>query len=779
MLRWPSALLLLGAAVAAAQPPLAGTNFLQDAFGHEPLSANPLLSAEFPRVSLLLGNRTVQVEGRHGNEATLRAPGSEAVMLAHLEHHGAFEFCRIRHQPGSPIPPDELKLVWGFPMEFNESMTLDAGALAGHPLYLPDGTVPPAHFVNWGTLFYDRAANLALGTVLAGAAPAAKHWGRRTGRTGLTQLHFWTSMGRPDLEVTIFAYRPRDPRLWWAEWYQGQERRVPGSHAHLFPVLSPLETSWMPGEEQEVQIVPGPAEVGKAMEFVLIDDVAGKAVFRKRFEYQLPVTRLLLQVDDWPTGLYRAIVVPAGATIDASVRLMSEKMLSLIVRPARPRGSVLFIAPTDMWRAYAANGGHAMTSWRDDYHYDSVGYSPTVLNTRFQRTNHYYYGLYERHADIQHYRYLREVSQRDGFQIDYATQDDVALDRVRLGDYRLVLIGSHAEFVTAECYRRFREYMARGGAVMIHGGDSFAVMVEYLPSLRDRRYIWQRDHIWCHLTDQPDSFMPPRLLPPDAPPDAPITAPEAGDAIDYLNLFHVSVGYWPEGSAAVVANVDHPVMRGLGLKLGDPMPHAWAGEADMTYEPRAWDILLRSDRAVTEANESGLERVMQPAFHHEALMIHKNLRLAEVSGEGFTNVLADPGAEVFRTIYARTLHYLLDAALPLDHPESVEVTESDAGAEIHLRERVKLVAIRYSLPEFVDDRDPLWFRKPAPYAHYVVEGFSDGATWVVLADRTHGPWRGMQTDFVPPIPLSKIRFRGSFSNHTRFQVSGASVYRAR
>jgi hypothetical protein len=199
----------------------------------------------------------------------------------------------------------------------------------------------------------------------------------------------------------------------------------------------------------------------------------------------------------------------------------------------------------------------------------------------------------------------------------------------------------------------------------------------------------------------------------------------------------------------------------------------------MTYEPRAWDILLRSDRAVTEANESGLERVTQPAFHHEALMIHKNLRLAEVSGEGFTTVLADPASGVFRTIYARTLHYLLDAALPLDHPESVEVAEGVAGPEIDLHEPVKLAALRYSLPEFVDDRDPLWFRKPAPYAHYIVEGLSDGDAWIVLADRTHGPWRGMQTDFVPPIPLRKIRFRGSFSDNNRFQVTGMSVYRAR
>ena len=51
-----------------------------------------------------------------------------------------------------------------------------------------------------------------------------------------------------------------------------------------------------------------------------------------------------------------------------------------------------------------------MTSWRESWHYDSVGYSPTVLNTRFRRSNHYYYGLYERYSDIKHYRYLRELA---------------------------------------------------------------------------------------------------------------------------------------------------------------------------------------------------------------------------------------------------------------------------------------------------------------------------------------------------------------------------------
>jgi hypothetical protein len=764
------------AALSSDQP----LNVLENAFGIRTLGQSPLLSPQFPSLSLLLANRRVEVDARRSaNGVVLHAPGSQVTLVAQFTHEGAFDICRVRPEPGTPIPAEELKLIWAFPMEFNESMTLDAGALEGHPLYLPDGTIPPSHLLNWGTLFYDRSDNLALGTMLEGAVPAATRWGRRTGPTGPTQLHFWTQTGRPDLRLTIFAYRPRDQRLWWAEWYQDQEKRTPGSHPGLFPILSPLETSWAPGEQETIQIVPPPTEAGKAMELVLIDDVSASVLSRRRFVYELPVTNLRFEAGDWPTGLYRAIVVPAGAMFDPAVRRLDQKILSLIVRPRQPRGAVLFVAPTDMWRAYASNGGHAMTSWRDDYHYTSVGYSPTVLNTRYRRTNHYYYGLYERHSDILHYQFLRELVHKEGLQIDYCTQDDIALDRVRLSDYRLVLVGSHAEFTTAETYLRFRDYLARGGAVMIHGGDSFAVMVEYLPSLGDRRYIWQRDHIWCHLTDRPDSFMPPQLLPADAPATAPITAPVAGDAVDYLNVFHVSVGYWPEGSRAVVSNVDHPVMRGLGLKIGDPVPGVWAGEADIAYEPRAWDILIRSEKAVTEANESGLDRVQQPAFHHTGFMIHKNLRLAVVSSESFTNRLTDPESQLFRELYVRTFHYLLDSAVDLRRAEDVPPQQGSNGAEFAWSAPATLAAIQYELPDLIDYNDKLWFRKPAPYAHYLVEGSRDGMRWIVLADRTDGPWRGLQTDFLPTTALRQIRFRGTLSNGQSFQVKNVKAFRAK
>ena len=195
----------------------------------------------------------------------------------------------------------------------------------------------------------------------------------------------------------------------------------------------------------------------------------------------------------------------------------------------------------------------------------------------------------------------------------------------------------------------------------------------------------------------------------------------------------------------------------------------------MIYEPAAWDVLVRSAEATTEPGENFLERVKQPPFHRAGLSVHKNLRLAVVSGENFTAILDDPANTLFRALYARTLHYLLDAE-PLAGEGERPIPE---GMQFALPEPATVRAIRYRLPEFIDFSDPLWFRKPAPYAHYVVEGSADGSNWPVLADRTHGPWRGLQTDLFPATRLLRVRLRGSFSNGREFRVEDVRVFRSR
>ena len=297
-------------------------------------------------------------------------------------------------------------------MAYNESMTLDADALEGHPLYLPDGTIPPAHHLNWGTLFYNRERNLAIGTMLRGAPPAAENWGARSGPTSANAVAF---LDRNRLAGS--GSRRSSPGVRRSRGSGGRSGIRKRSAARracaraMFPVLSPLEISWAPGERQTIDIVPAPRDEGRAMEWTLIDDVSGQVTARQPFH--LSASR------NSPGNRCRRLAygpVPrrdcaAGTQVDGAVRRLSQKMVNLIVRPARRFGSGAVRRANGYVARVRRNGGHAMTSWRESWHYDSVGYSPTVLNTRFRRSNHYYYGLYERYSDIRHYRYLRELAQ--------------------------------------------------------------------------------------------------------------------------------------------------------------------------------------------------------------------------------------------------------------------------------------------------------------------------------------------------------------------------------
>ena len=117
-------------------------------------------------------------------------------------------------------------------------MTFDTGALQGQPLFLPDGKVPDNQFTNWGSLFYNRGANLAVGVELDNAEPS-RHARRGHSRfTKTSTLQLMTTTGNPKMEITLFAYRPQDHRFWWAEWYQLRSRTDPDIAPNFLPRFS-------------------------------------------------------------------------------------------------------------------------------------------------------------------------------------------------------------------------------------------------------------------------------------------------------------------------------------------------------------------------------------------------------------------------------------------------------------------------------------------------------------------------------------------------------------
>jgi hypothetical protein len=199
---------------------------------------------------------------------------------------------------------------------------------------------------------------------------------------------------------------------------------------------------------------------------------------------------------------------------------------------------------------------------------------------------------------------------------------------------------------------------------------------------------------------------------------------------------------------------------------------------DYTFEPEAWDILIRSDRAEPEAREFGVDAYDPTPLHRVGLAIHKNERLGLVSGENFTHILAGRENTLFRELYRRTLHYLLDGAKATGSETNLADPTPRSSTLFAWDRPVRIGAVRYELPEFIDFRDLGWRRKPAPYAHYVLEGSADGERWVLLADRRHGPWRGMKTDRFPILELKYLRFDGTFSNREPFRVRNLHAFEA-
>src|SRR5204863_6750473 len=131
---------------------------------------------------------------------------------------------------------------------------------------------------------------------------------------------------------------------------------------------------------------------------------------------------------------------------------------------------------------------------------------------------------------------------------------------------------------------------------------------------------------------------------------------------------------------------------------------------------------------------------------------------------------------LFRELYRRTLHYLLDGAKATDGETNLVAPGQRNSTAIAWDKPVRVGALRYELPEFVDFQNPQWHLRPAPYAHYVVEGSADREHWVLLADRRHGPWRGVKTDVFSAVEVRYIRFHGTFSSGEPFRVQNVEAF---
>src|SRR6266853_4207061 len=112
-------------------------NFLQRAF--ETVSVEqPLLGPQAPGFSLTVASRELDVQRTsQANVVRLTAAGIPLQFELRYERQAGIDLYRIRHAPGAELRGEQVRFDWRFPEAYNESMTFDAGALQGQPLYLP------------------------------------------------------------------------------------------------------------------------------------------------------------------------------------------------------------------------------------------------------------------------------------------------------------------------------------------------------------------------------------------------------------------------------------------------------------------------------------------------------------------------------------------------------------------------------------------------------------------------------------------------------------------
>ncbi len=134
-------------AVSHAQQP---RNFLQNILGTKPVDEQPMLSSVAPRFGINVASRAVKAaEHIEGGIVPLKIDGNPVKLQLQYERQQGIDLYRIRHAPDSPLRGEQVRVSWSFSQGYNESMTVDTGALQGQPLFLPNGKVPDNHFTNW------------------------------------------------------------------------------------------------------------------------------------------------------------------------------------------------------------------------------------------------------------------------------------------------------------------------------------------------------------------------------------------------------------------------------------------------------------------------------------------------------------------------------------------------------------------------------------------------------------------------------------------------------
>lgn len=224
--------------------------------------------------------------------------------------------------------------------------------------------------------------------------------------------------------------------------------------------------------------------------------------------YEVPV--------DSPSGCYALRVRPAD---DAT----PEFYVPFVVRPAAgaPTKDIAFVLPTTTYGAYSnmhlritaqfnelLHGRLTVLDSTDllllrkpelgrstyDVHRDG---SPVVYSsmnrpvTNFRPTGR----MYKFCLDLMIVDWLDSC----GYEFDVITDDDIDLEgSAAMAPYRVLLTGSHPEYITRRQFDAFETFLASGGRLMYLGGNGFYAAAEILPERRDVVEVRRpgQDNMW-------------------------------------------------------------------------------------------------------------------------------------------------------------------------------------------------------------------------------------------------------------------------------------------
>jgi N,N-dimethylformamidase len=339
------------------------------------------------------------------------------------------------------------------PVRWPRRVSVAAAVPAGRPLRCFDGKVDtPRLFA--GVLPPDALA------ALAADAPAERITGLR---------HEW----RFGAAAATPPFRVRD---------HGPGRRD-GTLVNV-PTLGVTGRNWNPASESFV-LAPGQYQAAH-----FHSDDLGDAGWETDWRFEVPA--------DWRSGVY-AIRLRAGHFEDTA---QFEDTVPFIVTAAgRPRAAAAVLLPTFSYLAYANE--HA--SWERPIK-SSIGGAAEMIVTDADRftSQHRLLSLYELHEDgsgtcISSWR-RPVLNFRPGYHlplvrgphqfsadlellhwlesadvdVDVITDDDLHRDGVRAVEpYRVVLTGSHPEYVSAQLLDGLDRYLDSGGRLMYLGGNGF------------------------------------------------------------------------------------------------------------------------------------------------------------------------------------------------------------------------------------------------------------------------------------------------------------------